>query len=75
MYFIDCCNDIISTTQDLFLPQPKLVTLIASYMIKLSRGKEFFSMVQNTESSVQTLLKCLSSAVIEVLLQSLESRR
>lgn len=47
MYFIDHYNAIISKTQDLFMPQPKLITLIACYMIKLSRGKKFFSMVQN----------------------------
>jgi len=57
MYFIDHYNDIISKTQDLFMPQPKLITLIASYMIKLSRGKEFFSVVQNTERSAQPLFR------------------
>lgn len=64
MYFIDHYNDIISETQDLFMPQPKLITLIASYMIKLSRGKQLLCMVQNTERSVQTPFRnCLSVSV------------
>lgn len=75
MYLIDRYNDIIAKSQDLYIFHPILITLIASYMRKLSRAKEFFSMAQNTERSVQEAVKCLSSAVIEVLLQSLESGR
>lgn len=75
MYFIDQCNDIISKAQNLFMPQPICIMLIALDMIKLSRGKASLCLARNTKRTVEEAAECLTSAIPGAFLCSLQSRK
>ena len=73
MYFIDQCNDIIRKAQNLFMPQPICIMLIALDMIKLSRGKASLCLAWNTKRIVEEAAERLTLAIHGAFLCSLRS--